>query len=169
PVIAPFGELSIHPASTVLHYAVECFEGAKVFKNKEGVITEFRLRDNIRRFARSIERSGVATFDKTDAEALYALIRELVLIDEKLISDEYGYSLYIRPTFIGTEPSLEVAAGSRGKLYVICSPVGPFFPCGFKPVSLLACTRNVRAWPGGSGGFKLGSNYAPTLMPAKTA
>ncbi|KAF4698971.1 branched-chain-amino-acid aminotransferase, partial [Perkinsus olseni] len=30
PVICPFGDLSLHPASTVLHYAVECFEGAKV-------------------------------------------------------------------------------------------------------------------------------------------
>ncbi|KAF4657902.1 branched-chain-amino-acid aminotransferase, partial [Perkinsus olseni] len=139
------------------------------FKNSEGVITEFRLRDNIRRFAKSIERSGVASFDEADEESLYELIRELVLIDDEMIPDEYGYSLYIRPTFIGTEPSVAVAAGSRGKLFVICSPVGPFFPCGFKPVSLLACTRNVRAWPGGSGGHKLGSNYGPTLMPAKSA
>ncbi|KAF4662336.1 branched-chain-amino-acid aminotransferase [Perkinsus chesapeaki] len=169
PVISPFGSLTIHPASTVLHYAVECFEGAKVFKNKDGVISEFRLKDNLRRFAKSIKRSGVAEMDEADENALYELIRELVLLDSNLVPDEYGYSLYLRPTFIGTEPSLEVAAGSKGKLFVICSPVGPFFPCGFKPVSLLACTRNVRAWPGGSGGHKVGSNYGPTLMPAKMA
>ena len=52
---------------------------------------------------------------------------------------------------------------------VICSPVGPYFPHGFKPISLYGTTEYIRAAPGGTGAYKLGINYAPGVMPQREA
>jgi len=66
---------------------------------------------------------------------------------------------------IGTQAALGVGASTDVLLVVICSPVGPYYKTGFKPISLLATTKYVRAWPGGTGGYKLGSNYAGGIVP----
>lgn len=60
---------------------------------------------------------------------------------------------------------LGVSPPNKALLFVICSPVGPYYKGGFKPVRLLATTEYVRAVPGGTGSFKLGANYAPCLVP----
>ena len=70
---------------------------------------------------------------------------------------------------IGVEPTLGVAPATEAELFVILSPVGPYFASGVKPVNLLADPNFVRAWPGGSGYSKMGSNYAPTLYISKIA
>ncbi|KAL3141817.1 hypothetical protein ABBQ32_004491 [Trebouxia sp. C0010 RCD-2024] len=49
------------------------------------------------------------------------------------------------------------------------SPVGPYFPSGLQPISLYLDERNVRAWPGGVGNNKVGTNYAPTIGPQMDA
>lgn len=78
-----------------------------------------------------------------------------------------GHSIYIRPTHIATDPVLRVGHPSCSKLYIVLSPVGPYYPRGFKPVRLFTSKRHVRAWVGGAGHFKLGSNYAPTIGISK--
>lgn len=90
-------------------------------------------------------------------------------VDKELVPAERGYSLYIRPTLISTSTSLGVHVPRSAKLFVITSPVGPYYKTGFKPVSLLADSSNVRAWRGGTGAYKLGSNYAGTIWPALEA
>ena len=70
--------------------------------------------------------------------------------------------------FAGTEPTLGVGAANEVELFVILSPVGPYFAGGLKPVNLLADPRYVRAWQGGCGYVKMGSNYAPTLWTQVT-
>lgn len=65
-------------------------------------------------------------------------------------------ALYIRPTMIGTEPTLGVQRAKEALLYVLLGPVGPYFPTGLKPVSLFADPKFVRAWPGGAGAYKMG-------------
>jgi len=77
--------------------------------------------------------------------------------------------LYIRPTLIGNQAALGVGPPNKALLFVICSPVGPYYKNGFKPVKLLATTKYVRAVPGGTGSFKLGANYAPCLVPQAEA
>lgn len=72
-------------------------------------------------------------------------------------------SLYIRPTLIGLDSSLGVAPATEAELFVILGPVGPYYATGLKPVNLLADPNYIRAWPGGCGFAKMGSNYAPTL------
>ncbi len=99
-----------------------------------------------------------------DEKELQKLITKLVLLDREWIPRGEGYSLYIRPTAIGTQPTLGVASPGFAKLYTILSPVGPYYPEGFKPISLLCMDKYVRAWPGGTGDSKVGGNYAPTIM-----
>jgi len=102
-----------------------------------------------------------------DSRALLTLIKRLVMIDSRWIPQVPGYSLYIRPTIIGTRPYLSVAASDHALLYVILSPTGPYFRSGPKPISLLAVSESVRSWPGGTGGHKLGLNYAPGFLPQR--
>lgn len=66
---------------------------------------------------------------------------------------------------IGTQRTLGVGPPGSALLYVIASPVGPYYPSGFKAVSLEATDYAVRAWPGGVGDKKLGANYAPCILP----
>lgn len=98
-----------------------------------------------------------------------SLIKTLVDIDSAWIPTGPGMSLYIRPTMIGTQAGLGVGASTEILLFVIMSPVGPYYKTGFKPVGLLATTESVRAWPGGTGGYKLGSNYAAGVVPQMEA
>jgi branched-chain amino acid aminotransferase len=94
-------------------------------------------------------------FPDFDGDAVIELIKKLVSMDKHWIPSEPGHSLYIRPTMIGTQAALGVGASTDVLLFVICSPVGPYYKTGFKPVSLLATTHDVRAWPGGTGGYKV--------------
>lgn len=66
---------------------------------------------------------------------------------------------------IGTQRTLGVGPPGSALLYVIACPVGPYYPSGFKAVSLEATDYAVRAWPGGVGDRKLGANYAPCIVP----
>ncbi len=129
---------------------------------------------------------------------LVEMIKQLVKVDESWIPTQKGYSMYIRPTFIATTPTLGVSKPTSALLYVIMSPVGPYYRTGFNPVRILAevgpplllllapplclvlylptapCLtivqdRYVRAWPGGTGDCKVGGNYAPTIAPQEDA
>lgn len=70
---------------------------------------------------------------------------------------------------IGTQRTLGVGPPGSALLYLIASPVGPYYPSGFKAVSLMASSEAVRAWPGGVGDKKLGANYAPCIVPQMQA
>jgi branched-chain amino acid aminotransferase len=80
-----------------------------------------------------------------------------------------GYSLYLRPTIIGTSASIGIDRPDSALLYVIASPVGPYYRTGFKAITLEATNYAVRAWPGGVGDKKLGANYAPCIVPQQEA
>eukprot|EP01035_Chromulina_nebulosa_P017741 gene17741-23338_t len=164
PTITPYHNFSISPAATVFHYAIECFEGMKAYKDKSGVIRLFRPDCNMDRLLYSMQRLAMPKFN---ADGFIDCIKQLLLVDKNWIPDQEGYSIYIRPTAIGTSPYLGVHASETVKLYVILSPVGPYYKHGFKPIKLFADTANIRAWPGGVGNAKVGGNYAPTILPSK--
>lgn len=167
PLICPMHDLVFHPASKVLHYAQELFEGLKAFKSNEGKVLLFRPEQNVQRMLKSAERASLPAFDGSE---FLKCLKKLISIDQKWVPQDKDSSLYIRPTFIGTEPSLGIAASNRALLYVITGPVGSYFPTGAeKPVSLLADPKYVRSWPGGVGDKKLGCNYAPTVYIQKIA
>ena len=166
PKIEPFKNFSMHPGAKVLHYAQELFEGMKAYRGVDGKIRMFRPMHNMARMNLTATRSCLPNFEGLE---LLNCIRELVMLDSEWVPHDSSSSLYIRPTMIGTEPTLGVAPADEAKLFVILCPVGPYYSTGFKPVNLLCDPSYVRAWPGGCGFTKMGSNYAPTLWTQKIA
>lgn len=162
PTIQPYQNLSLDPATCVFHYGFECFEGMKAYKDASGAVRLFRPDMNMARFNKSAARIALPTFSPT---ALTALIARLATLEARFIPRERGYSLYLRPTLIGTQATLGVGPPGSALLFVIASPVGPYYPTGFRAVALEATDYAVRAWPGGVGDKKLGANYAPCVLP----
>ncbi|CAG8432839.1 7327_t:CDS:2 [Diversispora eburnea] len=162
PIIKPYDKICLEPSAMVFHYSFECFEGLKAYKDKNGKIRLFRPEMNMKRFQRSAARISLPSFNEKE---LFKCLKELVRLEERWIPAERGFSLYIRPTLIGTQESLGVGPTTRSLLFIICSPVGPYYKTGFNAIELLATTENVRAWPGGTGDVKVGGNYAPCVKP----
>ncbi|KAG1828691.1 aminotransferase [Suillus variegatus] len=166
PSIEPFGPIGLSPSATVLHYAQSLFEGMKAYRHEDGTVTMFRPDMNMKRMNSSAKRLALPAFD---GNALLECIKELISLDRQWIPKEPGHSLYIRPTFIGTNGTLGVAPPTEALLFVITSPVGPYYPHGFKPVPLHGTTEYIRAAPGGTGAYKLAANYAPGVVAQKSA
>lgn len=132
----------------------------KAYRDAKGNIRLFRPDLNMKRLSVSMERLSMPDLDKA---GWLECIKQLVRTDADWIPDGEGFSLYLRPTVIGTQPTLGVSRSNSIKLFCITCPVGPYYPEGFKPVRLLAETTAQRAWPGGTGDAKIGGNYAPTI------
>ncbi|WBW75455.1 branched chain amino acid aminotransferase Eca39 [Schizosaccharomyces osmophilus] len=166
PEIVPMQNLSFHPATTVFHYGFECFEGLKAYKDEKGVPRLFRPNKNAERMLSTGTRISLPDFDPKEwSEA----IRKFVATESRWVPDKRGFSLYLRPTFIGTDAALGVHHCENAMIYVIASPVGPYYSSGFKAIRLCCSEGAVRAWPGGTGQYKLGGNYAPSVLPAAEA
>lgn len=167
PEITPLENLVMHPAAKVLHYAVELFEGMKAYRGVDGRIRLFRPDMNMSRMNLSAQRSGLPTFE---GDEYVKCLARLLSIDQEWVPHTETASLYIRPTIIGIDPTLGVASSDSALLYTILSPVGKYFKSDASgAVSLLADPRYTRAWPGGVGDRKMGSNYAPTIHVQKEA
>jgi branched-chain amino acid aminotransferase len=136
--------------------------------NDDSQLRLFRPDMNMKRLANSMDRLAMPGADFNHQE-LIECIAELVRIDQRWIPSGEGYSLYLRPTVIATHKFLGVTPPDSVLLYVITSPVGPYYKSGFNPVRLTADTQYVRAWPGGTGGSKVGGNYAATMKPGAEA
>lgn len=152
-----------------LHYGLTCFEGMKAYKAiPDKSLCLFRPDLNMKRLSSSMDRLQMPGSD-FDQKELTKCIAELVRVEQDWIPYGEGYSLYIRPTVIASHPFLGLAAPESLLLYVITSPVGPYFKSGFAPIRLTADSGMVRAWPGGVGNVKIGGNYAPTMKPQAEA
>lgn len=162
PTITPYHNFAMDPSTIVLHYGFEAFEGMKAYRDRENKIRVFRPDKNMERMNKSADRIALPTFD---GEEFIKLINEFLKVDKDFVPTGEGYSLYLRPTIIGTTATLGVQTPDRALLYLIASPVGPYYSTGFKAVSLEATDYAVRAWPGGVGDKKLGANYAPCVKP----
>lgn len=166
PQITKVDTLSLSPAAMVFHYGQAIFEGLKTFKQKDGKIAIFRPEKNFERLNNSASRLCMPTVDVNFAmEAL----KELIKLDQKWIPERPGYSLYIRPVMFSTDPVLGVRPSETYKLYFLLSPVGPYYPEGFKPVPILATDKYVRAAAKGVGSCKCAGNYAASLLAQKEA
>jgi branched-chain amino acid aminotransferase len=138
----------------------------KAYKDSKGQVRLFRPNKNMERMNKSSARIALPTFD---GASMIQLISKFAQMEERFIPSTRGYSLYLRPTMIGTQRTLGVGPPGSALLYVIASPVGPYYPTGFKAVSLEATDYACRAWPGGVGDKKLGANYAPCIVPQMEA
>ncbi len=167
PEIKPLENLSLHPATMVLHYGQQVFEGLKAFTGQDkGDILLFRPDMNISRFNKSCARLCIPPVDP----ALFMeWMSKLVRKDRNWIPRSPGTSLYIRPTVIAADPFLGVRPSNDYLFYIILSPVGAYYPEGFAPVKILVTDKYVRACRGGIGEAKTGGNYAASLLAAQEA
>lgn len=157
--IQPRAPFSIDPASAVLHYAQEIFEGLKAYKASNGEITLFRPEENARRLNESAERLAMPSLPEKD---FIAAIELLVSTDRDWVPEGDG-SLYLRPFMFSDEPFLGVRPAQRYIFCVIASPVGGYFKGGEKPLNVWVSTDYARAARGGTGSAKFGGNYAGSL------
>jgi branched-chain amino acid aminotransferase len=162
--IGPYAPFMLDPATVVLHYGQEIFEGLKAYRRPDGDINLFRAWENTLRFNRSAQRMAMAQVDPEDH---FEAIAELVALEHEWVPDQDGASLYIRPVLIATDVGLGVHASHNYLHYIIVGPVGPYFATGFNPVGVHVCRDHVRAVRGGTGAAKTGGNYAASLYIAE--
>ena len=161
PRICAYEDFQMSPASNVLHYSQEVFEGLKAYRTPDGCINLFRSKDNLARMNRSAERMAMPRIDEDFAhDALLQLIRT----EQDWVPHSEGTSLYIRPNYIGLGDYLGVSTAEEYVFYIICSPSGAYYANGLAPVRILIETDYARAAKGGTGFAKTGGNYAASLI-----
>ena len=144
-----------------LHYSIECFEGLKAFKGKDGKVRLFRPEENAARLQRSANFLGIAA--PSTEMFIDMCIRS---VKENLdFLPPYGTfaSLYLRPTLIGTNPQLGVNSSKECLFMMLCSPVGAYTGGNLEPINVVIARNYDRAAPNGCGCYKLGGNYAASL------
>ncbi|WP_455479984.1 branched-chain amino acid aminotransferase [Bartonella sp. B23] len=166
PVISQYKTLEINPASTVLHYAQEIFEGLKAYRAKDGRILLFRPDANAQRFIESAKRLAMPELPK---DIFLNAINQFIKIDQKWVPDIPNASLYIRPFMFGNESFLGVRPSKEYLFCIIASPVESYFKGEEKSISVWIETDYSRAGPGGTGAAKCGGNYAASLLAQRSA
>ena len=164
--VMPRGPLSLDPATAVLHYAQEVFEGLKAYRLDDGAMALFRAEANAARFNASARRMAMAELPE---ELFLAAVREIVRVDAAWFPPVEGGALYLRPFMYASEAFLGVKPASEYHFLVIASPVGNYFKGGAPAVSLWVSDHYTRAAPGGTGAAKCGGNYAASLVAQSEA
>ncbi len=164
--IVPFGNISLHPASTVLHYGAEIFEGLKAYRTDDGTIQLFRPMENIKRMNTSAERMCLPLLDENEAlEILETFVRH----EAKWVPHSKGTSLYLRPYMFGNDETLGVHTVHRAVFMIIASPSGSYYKEGINPVKIMIEDQDVRTVRGGTGYAKCGGNYAASTRAGERA
>ena len=157
----------IHMAATCLHYGQEAFEGMKAFRGKDGKIRIFRMDENAARLQSSCR--GIM-MPELPTEKFNEAILTVVKKNERFVPPyESGASLYIRPLLIGTSAQVGVKPAKEYLFIVFVSPVGPYFKEGVKPTPMAILRQYDRAAPLGTGRYKVGGNYAASLVAGEKA
>ncbi len=164
--IQPFENLSLHPASTVLHYGAGIFEGMKAYRREDGGVQLFRPMENARRMNRSAERLCLPQIDE---EEFLNWLTVFVQLEEKWVPKSFGTSLYLRPFTFGNDQSLGVHAVKKATFMLIASPSGSYYAEGINPVKIMIESEDVRTVRGGTGFAKCGGNYAASTRAGERA
>ena len=164
--IIPYAPIHMDPASMVLHYAQETFEGLKAYKTSQGEILLFRPEMNARRMMNSNQRLCMPLIPEKDfVEAIEALVR----IEKDWIPSKKGTSLYIRPFMFASEAGVGVHASESYQFVIIASPSASYYKNGLEPVKIYVEDEYVRAVIGGTGNVKCGGNYASSIIAQSKA
>lgn len=158
--VIPYQNLELSPASMVLHYGQEMFEGLKAYKTEEGKVLLFRPDKNIERANRTNERICIPQIEEED---FLNALKTVVSVDKDWIPTAPGTSLYIRPFIIAVDPYLGVRPADEYMFIIILSPSGAYYPEGLNPVKIWIEDEYVRAVKGGIGEAKVGANYVASL------
>jgi branched-chain amino acid aminotransferase len=164
--VVPYGPFSLDPATAVLHYAQEIFEGLKAYRHADGTAWLFRPDQNAARMERSARRLALPVLGLDD---FLGSIDALVAADAAWVPSAPEQSLYLRPFMFASEAFLGVRPAHRVTYCCIASPAGAYFARGVHPVSIWISTSYTRAAPGGMGAAKTGGNYAASLVAQQEA
>lgn len=159
--------VTMHMASTCLHYGQEIFEGLKVFERPDGRIQTFRLDENAKRFQRSARK---LLMQEVPVDIFREAVHRVVKANRRFVPPYgSGASLYVRPFLIGVSAEVGVKPSQDYLFIVFVTPVGPYYKAGFTPVKLRVEEEIHRAAPGGVGDVKCGGNYAAGMRATMAA
>ncbi len=161
PEIVPFGNLSLHPATSAIHYGQSVFEGMKATKTENGDVLIFRPDMNAKRFKESSERMCMPPISE---DVFVELVRKLVEVDHNWVPSKDGDSLYIRPFLFATDDFIGIKPSETYKFVIFTCPVGAYYA---EPVNVKIEEFYTRASIGGVGRAKTAGNYGASLYPAK--
>lgn len=159
--IVPFGNFSMHPALSAVHYGQAIFEGIKAEKDPEGNPIIFRPGKNVNRFNISADRMAMP---EVPEELFMNAMDKLISLDAAWIPNTPHSSLYIRPYMFATEEFVGIKPAEHFRFCIFTSPVGAYYS---RPVKVFIHDKYVRAFPGGVGFAKCAGNYGAAMMPAR--
>lgn len=162
PRIVPYGNLSLSPATSAIHYGQAIFEGMKAYKNGHDVRL-FRPLENWARLNRSAERMVMPSVPE---DLFMEGLTKLVNLDKDWIPEITQGALYIRPYMFATDDFIGVKPSEKYCFAIFCCPVGPYYS---KPLKVKVEEEFSRAAPGGVGFTKCAGNYGGALYPTKLA
>lgn len=158
--------LSISEASCALHYGQQCFEGLKAYRTKNGDIQLFRPNRNASRLNDSLNK---LLMPEISEEKFIDACMKVVKANEHYVPPYgTGGTLYLRPFVIGVGDNIGVKPAPEYIFCVFCLPVGAYFKGGMTPCNFMIADYD-RAAPHGTGGQKVGGNYAASMQPHKIA
>jgi branched-chain amino acid aminotransferase len=161
PQIVPFGPLSLHPATSAIHYGQSIFEGLKANRMVNGEVSIFRPEMNAQRFRESCERMCMPEIEE---DVFVELVRKLVEVDANWVPKKEGESLYIRPFMFATDEFVGIKPSDTYKFIIFTCPVGGYYS---EPVRVRIEEYYTRAAQGGVGRAKTAGNYGAALYPAR--
>lgn len=161
PEIVPFGPLSMHPATSAIHYGQSIFEGLKAYRMDNGEVAIFRPDMNGKRFEESCERMCMPEIPE---KVFVELVRKFVEVESNWIPNKEGFSLYLRPFLFGTDEYIGIKPSDTYKFMIFACPVGAYYS---EPVNVKIEEHYTRASEGGVGRAKTAGNYAASLYPAR--
>ena len=145
--------ITMSECACVLQYAQTAFEGLKAYTTENGDIVTFRPDMNAERLQNSCKGLVMPEFPK----------EQLVAANAAYVPPYgSGASLYVRPYVFGINPVIGVAPADEFQFRMFCTPVGPYFKGGIKPLTIRVSDFD-RAAPHGTGNIKAGLNYAMSL------
>lgn len=159
--IVPFGNFSMHPALSSLHYGQAIFEGMKAERDTEGNPIIFRPLKNVNRLNISTERMAMP---EVPEELFMNALDKLVSLDKDWIPDAPHSALYIRPHMYATEEFVGIKPAENFRFCIFTSPVGAYYS---HPVKVFVQDKYVRAFPGGVGYAKCAGNYGAVMKPTR--
>ena len=152
--------VTINECAGVLQYAQTVFEGLKAYTTEDGKIVCFRPDLNAERLKQSAERLEIPPFPE---DRFIKAVEEVVKANAAWVPPYgSGATLYIRPYIFGSNAVIGVKPADEYQFRILCTPVGPYFKGGAKPITIRVCDYD-RAAPHGTGNIKAGLNYAMSL------
>ncbi|MDE5891472.1 MAG: branched-chain amino acid aminotransferase, partial [Acetatifactor sp.] len=150
----------LNECAGVLQYAQTVFEGLKAYTTEDGHIVTFRPDLNAERMMDSAARLEMPVFPK---ERFIDAVNQVVAANEAYVPPYgSGATLYLRPYMFGMNSVIGVKPADDYQFRIFCTPVGPYFKGGAKPLTIRVSDFD-RAAPNGTGHIKAGLNYAMSL------